>query len=258
MVHRLVKVHKTAVVSAEAIVESGARIGPYAVVERDVFIGENTTIGPHVVLHPHVKLGAGNQIHAHAIIGDLPQDLGFSGEITRVQTGDNTVIREQVTVHRSTSKERPTSIGSNCFLMTQSHVGHDCQIGDGVILSNLATLAGHVHVGTKAVMGGLVPVHQFVRIGNYAMVGGHTGIRKDVLPFSMVSGEPARHFRLNTIGLRRAGIKGQRYQALEAAFRILRRGGSLEILSNTPEIDLLRAWLAAPSRRGLTGFIRSK
>jgi UDP-N-acetylglucosamine acyltransferase len=108
------------------------------------------------------------------------------------------------------------------------------------------------------VMGGLVPVHQFVRIGNYAMVGGHTGIRKDVLPFSMVSGEPARHFHLNTIGLRRAGIKGQRYQVLEAAFRILRRGGSLETLSNTPEIDLLRAWLAAPSRRGLTGFVRLK
>jgi UDP-N-acetylglucosamine acyltransferase len=258
MAHRLVKMHKTAIVSNEAILESGVSIGPYAVVERNVFIGENTTIGAHVILYPHVKLGAGNHIHAHAIIGDLPQDISFSGEVTGVEIGDNNVIREQVTVHRSTNKDRPTSIGSNCFLMTQSHVGHDCQVGDGVILTNLATLAGHVQVGTKAVLGGLVPVHQFVRIGSYAMVGGHTGIRKDVLPFSMVSGEPARHYRLNTIGLRRAGIKGQRYQILEAAFRMLRRGGSLDILSATPEIDLLRAWLAAPSRRGLTGFISIK
>lgn len=256
MVHHSVKVHQTAVVSSGAVLGKGVVVGPYAVIERDVVIGENTTIGPHAVLYPYVKLGTGNQVHAHAILGDLPQDISFSGEVTWVEIGDNNVIREHVTVHRSTHQDRPTRIGSNCFLMTQSHVGHDCQVGDGVILSNLATLAGHVQIGAKAILGGLVPVHQFVRIGSFAMVGGHTGLRKDVLPFSMVSGEPARHFRLNTIGLRRAGITGERYRLLELAFRSLRRGGSLEALGTTPEIDMLRVWLEAPSRRGLTGFIR--
>ncbi|MCP4407794.1 MAG: acyl-ACP--UDP-N-acetylglucosamine O-acyltransferase [Gammaproteobacteria bacterium] len=248
------KIHETAVVSAEAHLESGVSIGPYAVVEDNVYIGRDTIIGPHAVIHSYVKLGTGNRIHAHAVIGDLPQDIGYSGDRSWVIIGDNNVIREQVTVHRSTNEERPTTLGSGCFLMTQSHVGHDCQIADGVILTNCATLAGHVQVGVQAVLGGLVPVHQFVRIGCYAMVGGNTGIRKDVLPYSMVSGEPARHFRLNTIGLRRAGIRGQRYRALEAAFRMLRRGETLDALPATPEIDLLRGWLKAPSKRGLTGF----
>jgi UDP-N-acetylglucosamine acyltransferase len=138
--------------------------------------------------------------------------------------------------------------------MAYTHVAHDCGIGDRVILTNGATLAGHVQIGERAMLGGLVPVHQFVRIGAYAMVGGNTGVRKDVLPFSLVAGEPARHYRLNAIGLRRAGITGERYGVLAAAFRALRKGKSIEDLPATQEIALMREWLAAPSRRGLTGF----
>ncbi len=251
-------VHETAIVSKQAHLASGVKVGPYAIVEDNVYLGKDTSIGPHVVIHSYVKLGAANQVHAHAIIGDLPQDVSFKGEETWVEIGHRNVIREQVTIHRSTHQEHPTSIGSDCFLMASVHIGHDCRVGDEAILTNCATLAGHVEVGHKAILGGYVPVHQFVRIGPYAMVGGNTGLRKDVLPFSMVSGEPARHFRLNLVGLRRAGVTGRRYRELEGAFRVLKLGGTLEGLPDTPEIVLLRNWLRTPSRRGLTGFARPK
>jgi UDP-N-acetylglucosamine acyltransferase len=188
------------------------------------------------------------------ILGGDPQDVSFAGRETWLEIGDDNIFREYVTVHRATSGSRPTSIGSKCYLMANTHVAHDCQLGDRVTLTNGVTLGGHVQIGDCAMLGGLVPVHQFVRVGAYAMVGGNTGLRKDVLPFSLVAGEPARHYRLNMVGLRRAGITGERYHALEAAFRALRKGRPLDDLPDTQELALLRAWLAAPSKRGLTGF----
>lgn len=247
-------VHDTACIAAGARLEEGVSIGPFAVVEDDVEIGSGTIIGAHAVIHSFVRIGRGNQIHPHAVLGGAPQDVSFTGEQTWIEIGNDNVLREYVTVHRATKPNRPTVIGSNCYLMAYAHVGHDCQVGDRVTLTNCATLGGHVQIGERAMLGGFVPVHQFVRIGAYAMVAGGIGIRKDVLPFSLVARQPARHYRLNLIGLRRAGITGERYQRLETAFRALRRGRSLDGLPDTQEIALLRAWLAAPSRRGLTGF----
>jgi UDP-N-acetylglucosamine acyltransferase len=248
------RVHETASVAAGARLGEGVRIGAYAVIEDDVEIGAATTVGPHAVVHPLVRIGGRNRIYPHAVLGGDPQDLSFAGRDTWLEIGDDNVFREYVTVHRATSASWPTKIGSNCYLMAYCHVAHDCQIGDDVTLANSVTLGGHVQIGHRVMLGGLVALHQFVRVGAYAMVGGHIGLRKDVLPFSLVSGEPARHYRLNVVGLRRAGITGERYRVLEAAFRSLRKGRPLNALPDTQELALLRAWLSAPSKRGLTGF----
>lgn len=249
------QIHPTAVVAPEAKLGEGVIIAPYAVIAGQVEIGANTVIGPHVVIHRFVRLGERNRVHAHAVLGDVPQDIAFSGPETGVEIGDDNVIREGATIHRSTTPGYPTSIGSNCLLMVYAHIAHDCRIGNGATLTNNVGLGGHVEVGDRAVLGGGVLIHQFVRIGCYAMVGGFVGVRKDVLPYSLVAGNPARHYRLNTIGLRRAGITGQRYRVLEAAFRALRADKDLGELAGTPELAYLRGWLSAPSRRGLTGFL---
>ncbi|MGH8502193.1 MAG: acyl-ACP--UDP-N-acetylglucosamine O-acyltransferase [Gammaproteobacteria bacterium] len=247
-------VHPTAFVADGAKLGNDVTVGAFAMIEAGAVIGPGCTIGAHAVIHSGVRMGRDNRVYAHAVLGGEPQDVSFRDSDTGLEIADNNVFREHVTVHRATSTDKPTTIGSNCYLMAYSHVAHDCQLGDKVTLTNLATLAGHVQIGDRAMLGGLVPVHQFVRIGSLAMVGGNTGVRKDVLPFSLVAGEPARHYRLNTVGLRRAGVTSERLRTLQAAFRALRQGRDLDALPDSPEIALLRAWLAAPSKRGLTGF----
>lgn len=249
-------VHPTAIVADGASLGEGVAVGPYAVIEKDVHVGAGTTIGPHAVIHRFARLGERNEVHAHAVIADTAQDYAFAGEETWVEIGDENLIREGVTIHRSTDPAVPTRVGARCFLMAYSHVAHGCQVGDGVILTNNAMLGGHVEVGDNAILGGGTAVHQFCRVGAFTMVAGVAGILKDVLPFTMAKGAPALHYRLNTVGLRRAGVSGERYRALERAFRALRAGGGLDDLPETPEIAHLRAWLAAPTRRGLAGFVR--
>ena len=141
--------------------------------------------------------------------------------------------------------------------MAYSHVAHNCQVGNGVVMTNNALLAGHVHIGDQVVLGGGAAVHQFCRVGAMAMVSGLAGVLKDVLPYTVVHEAPARHYRLNTVGLRRAGVSGERYRVLERAFRELRTRGDIgNDHPPTPELDHLRAWLALPSKRGLSGFVR--
>ena len=252
----MAEIHETAVVDPGAKLGEGVRIGPYAVVAGDVEIGAGTSIGPHAVLHSHLRMGSGNRVHAHAVLGDLPQDLAYEGGVTRLEIGNDNWIRENVTIHRASKPERITRVGSGCFLMAGSHIAHDCLVGDRVVLTNNALLGGVVEVGDGANLGGGAVVHQFSRIGTLAMVGGLCGVGQDVLPYSMAHGVPARHFRVNTIGLRRAGIKGERYRAVEAAFRAIREGDrELGELPDTAEIRHLRAWLAAPSKRGSSGWI---
>ena len=152
--------------------------------------------------------------------------------------------------------DTPTRVGSRCYFMAYSHVAHGCQVGDRVTLTNNVCLAGDVEVGDAAVLGGGCSVHQFCRVGTHAMVAGYVAVRKDVLPYTLAGGEPVRHFRLNTVGLRRAGIRGERYRALENAFRALRSRTDLRDLPDTPEVAQLRTWLAADSKRGLTGFAK--
>lgn len=252
-------VHATANVSRHAVVDSSVRIGPGAVIEGDVHIGPGSTIGPYAIIRRYSRIGANNFIDAHAVIGGDPQHTGFDGSETRVRIGDNNTIREYVTINRAYERQAETRLGSHCFLMTGAHVAHDCAVGDNVILTNNATLGGYVEVGNNAVLGGLCAAHQFVRIGACCMVAGHVALRKDVLPFMTVGGAPVRHYRLNSIGLRRAGIDGDRYRALEQAFRALRNGDkSLDGLPDTQEIINLREWLSLKSKYGVYGFARGR
>lgn len=256
-----VPIHSTAVVSPKARIASDVKIGPYAVVEGPCEIGAGVEIGPHVVIHPFVRLAAGVRVGPHSVLGGEPQDLGFKGQETWLEVGSNTILREGVTLHRSTKEERPTRVGSGCYLMGYSHLAHDVQVGHGVILTQSVGVSGHVEIGDYVVVGGLAGIHQFVRVGARAMIGGLSKITRDVLPFSLVEGSPALHYRLNTVGLRRAGITGERYQALERIFRALRVGNSLDSLENLPdteEVHLLKAFLAAPSKRSLSGFVRGE
>jgi UDP-N-acetylglucosamine acyltransferase len=250
-------IHPTAIVSPNAKLAEGVTVGPYSIIYDHVEIGANCVIGPHVVIHDYVRMGSENRLHAHALIGDIPQDISFDPATeTWVEIGDANTLREGITIHRSTSPAAPTKVGSNGYLMAYVHVGHDCTIGDGVVLTLNCILGGHVEVGDNAVLGANAAVHQFCRIGRNTMVAGFVGVRKDVLPFSMIAGAPARHYRLNTVGLRRAGIKGERYRILEQAYRAVAGGDrSLDAIEDTDEVLYLKDWLAKKSKRGLSGFL---
>jgi UDP-N-acetylglucosamine acyltransferase len=253
------KIHPTAIISSGAKLGADVEIGPYAVIESDVEIGSGSVIGPHAVIHGRTRIGARNRIHAHAILGDIPQHLAFkTDDQTFLVIGDDNIFREAVTVHRAYHPGGMTRIGSHCFLMAGSHVGHDSILGNHVILTNGALVGGHATIGDRTVLGGNVGVHQFVRIGPYVMVGAHTLLRKDALPYCMISGEPARHYRLNSIGLRRNGINGDKYKALEQAFRRLRAGADLDGIGETEEMHFLRDWLQQPSKRGLSSFVQKR
>jgi UDP-N-acetylglucosamine acyltransferase len=248
--------HPTAIIAGNAELGDDVGVGPYAVIEDQVSIGAGTIVGAHAVIHSHARIGERNRIHAHAVIADTPQDYAYSGEDTWVEIGDDNIIREGVTIHRSTELDVPTRVGSKCFLMAYAHVAHGCQVGDGVILTNNVMLGGHVEVGAGAIIGGGTAVHQFCRIGASTMVAGVAGVLKDILPYTMAKGAPALHYRLNAVGLRRSGVKGQDYRALEQAFRALRAGADPELSRETKELKLLERWLGAESKRGLAGFIR--
>jgi UDP-N-acetylglucosamine acyltransferase len=249
--------HPSAIIHSGAELADDVEVGPYAIIEDQVSIGAGTVIAAHAVIHSHARIGARNRIHAHAVIADTPQDFSYAGEDTWVEIGDDNTIREGVTVHRSTDLDVPTRVGSRCFLMAYAHVAHGCQVGDGVILTNNVMLGGHVEVGAGAIIGGGTAVHQFCRIGEATMVAGVAGVLKDILPFSMAKGAPALHYRLNTIGLKRAGVSGPRYRALERAFRALREGAAPDFSESTEELLRLEEWLAHASKRGLAGFVRS-
>jgi UDP-N-acetylglucosamine acyltransferase len=251
----MTSIHPTAVVSRKAEIDPSVAIGPFAVIEDNVHIGAGTTIGPHAVIREYCRIGENNTIDAHVVIGGHPQHTKFDGSETWVEIGDNNVIREGTIIHRALESGAVTKIGSDCFLMSQLHIGHDCVIGDKVTLSSCVLLGGHIEIGDCVVMGGGAGAHQFLRIGSYAMIGGCVPLRKDVLPFSMVGGEPVRHYRLNSIGLRRGGFDKERYRAVEAAFRALRDGNKeLSGVPDTDDVNHLREWLAIKSKCGVYGF----
>lgn len=249
-------IHPTACIAENVTLGEDVTIGPFAVIESDVEIGARCQIGPHAVVQRYVKMGEGNIVHPHAVLGGLPQDLGFNPKtVTWLEIGNGNQFREGFTAHRATKENGATRIGSGCYFMNNSHVAHDCSIGDNTIFANNVAIGGHVEIGRKVFMGGGVVVHQFCRVGSYAIVQGTTGLNMDVIPFMLIGGRPARHYRLNTIGLRRAGITGERYKVLETAFRRLRSKKSFDDLEGTEELKELKEWLAVKSKRGLHGFV---
>ncbi len=249
-------IHPTAYIESDAVLGDGVVVGPFAVIEAGAVIGANTQIGAHAVIHGHVRMGAGNIVHPHAVLGGLPQDLGFKAEtVSWLEIGDRNVFREGFTAHRSTVAEGGTRIASDCYFMNNSHVAHDCSVGNKTIFANNVAIGGFVEVGNNVFMGGAVVVHQFCRIGAYAIVQGTTGINMDVIPYMLIGGRPARHYRLNLIGLRRAGMSAESIQVLSSAFRLLKKKKSLDELQLTKELQYLIEWLAIKSKRGLHGFI---
>jgi len=249
-------IHPTAYIAADAVLGDECSVGPFAVIASQVELGDRCRVGAHAVIQPFTKLGAGNVLHPHVVLGDLPQDVNFKAETpSRLVCGDHNVFREGFTAHRSAKENGATRIGSGCFFMNNSHVAHDCLIGDHTIFANNVAIGGHVEVGDRVFMGGGVVAHQFCRIGSFAMVQGTTGLNMDVIPFTLIGGRPARHYKLNTVGLRRAGITGERYAALSAAFRLLRNKQNLDSLPETEELLYLKAWLAVTSKRGTHGFM---
>ncbi len=248
-------IHPTAVVDPKAKLGDNVEVGPYAVIEGEAEIGDGCRIGSHAVIGAYVRMAGGNAVHPHAVLGGLPQDLSFDPEErTFLDIGEGNVFREGVTISRATAKGGATRVGSNNYLMNNTHMGHDCSIGDHNVLASGATLGGHVQVGDRVFFGGGVMVHQFCRVGSYAILQGLAGINKDVMPYTLVGGRPGQHYRLNLIGLRRAGIDGERLRAISAAFRRLRARQGLEGLPDTPELAYLREWLQAESKRGYLAF----
>ncbi len=245
-------VHPSAVVAPRARLGRGVVIGPLAVVEDDTTIGDACEIRAHAVVKRFTTLGAGNRIHEGAVLGGEPQDVSFAGQETALVIGDRNVIREGVTIHRSTRPGGATVVGSDCFLMAYVHVAHDNRIGDRAILANNVMLAGHVEVGERAFLGGGSGVHQFCRVGRLAMVGGNAKVVQDCLPFVISDGHPARARGLNVVGLRRAGITPAQLRTLHEAYRLLLRSGHrLE-----PALEKLAA-LADPLVDEWIAFVRS-
>jgi len=208
-------------VSSNATIGQNVRVDPFSMIHENVIIGSNTRIHSNVSIYPGTVIGENCEIFPGAVIGVIPQDLKFDGEETSVIIGDNTIIRECVTIHRGTKDKWKTSIGNNCLLMTYVHVAHDCQIGNNVILASYTGLSGHVIIDDYAILEGKVAAQQFAHIGTHAFVGGASLIRKDVPPFIKAAREPLTFAGVNSVGLRRRGYTDEMVREIEDIYRIL-------------------------------------
>ena len=255
-------IHPTAIVDPTAEIDESVEIGPYTIVQKNVIIGQGTRIGPHVVIGEGTRIGQRCQIYQFASVGEAPQALAYRGEKTSLILGDQNVVREFVTLNRGTAGGGGTTvIGNQNLFMAYSHVAHDCQLGNQVILANGATLAGHITIEDHAVIGGLSAIHQFCRIGTHAFISGMTGITLDVPPYMLASGSRARLFGLNTVGLKRFHFSEASVKALKKAYRIIFRSGlTLEkavkqvkedAISQLPEVQHLLQFIQQ-SKRGIS------
>jgi UDP-N-acetylglucosamine acyltransferase len=218
-------IHPTAIIHPKARLDSTVRIGPYAVIDEGVELGAHCVVGPHVYLTGRTTIGAHNSFHAGCVIGDAPQDLKYKGEPTRLRIGDHNVFREHFTAHRSNKPDEETVIGSHNFLMANCHVGHNCQLGDHIIIGNGALLAGHAVVQDRAFISGNSLVHQFCRVGTLALMQGGSGISQDLPPFT-VAQRGNEICGLNVIGLRRAGFTAEQRLELKRLYHALFRSGN--------------------------------
>ena len=253
-------IHPTAIVSKEARVGAGVRIGPYSIVEGGVSIGDGSVLEAFVRIKAHVVVGCNCHIYENTILGNIPQDHDFAGEVSFVRIEDDVIIRENVTIHRATGEGAETVVGHGTMLMEGVHLGHNVYIGSECTVANKVGFSGHVKVGDYAVISGLTGFHQFVRVGSYAMVGGLAKVIKDVPPYSMVDGHPGRVYGLNTVGLRRRGFSQEERSRIKRAYKVLYdrtlgRKKALEILQDMSREDEFAREIAAfaqGSRRGLS------
>lgn len=219
------KIHPTAIVGSGAELGSDVEVGAWSIIDDGARVGDGTRIEPFVHIYPSATIGAGCRIHEHAVIGGEPQDHDFAGERSYVVIGDGVIVRENVTINRATGDGGVTSVGSGTMIMEGCHLGHNVKIGEGCTITNMVGFAGHVEVGDFAVVGGMTGFHQFVKVGAYAMVGGMSRIVKDVPPFSLVVGAPARVRGLNIVGLRRRGFTSEQRAKIKRMYRVLYDSG---------------------------------
>ena len=205
----------------DAEIGDNVSIAAFSTIYEDVQIGEGTEIGPNVTIYPGARLGKNCRVFPGAVISAVPQDLKFNGEYSVTEIGDGTVIREGVTIHRGTIDRQKTVIGKNCLLMCYVHIGHDCILGDNVVIANTSNIAGHCTIDNWSIIEGMVGVQQFVHIGEHSFVAGMSRVRKDVPPYIRVAREPLSYAGVNSIGLRRRGVDDDDIKDIESIYRIL-------------------------------------
>ncbi|HUN65844.1 MAG TPA: acyl-ACP--UDP-N-acetylglucosamine O-acyltransferase [Bacteroidota bacterium] len=214
-------IHPTAIVSPKAKLGDNVSVGPFTIIEDDVVAGDGTSISSNAFLASGTRLGRECRVHHGAVLGSPPQDLKFRGEITTLEIGDHTVIREYVTMNRGTHDRWKTTVGNHCFLMAYAHVAHDCIVGNHVILANSVNMGGHVIIEDHAVVGGIVAIHQFSHIGCHSMIGGGFRVTKDVPPYVLAGQEPLAFSGLNIVGLRRRNFPQETLQLVEKAYQLI-------------------------------------
>lgn len=254
------KIHPSALVHPGAEIGENVEIGPFSIIGEHVRIGSGTRIMSSVVIDGWTTLGSDNVIFPGAVIGVAPQDLRYNGERSYVRIGDRNQIREYVTIHRASDPEGETSLGSDNLIMGYVHLAHNCHLGSQIIIANYVGLAGHAVIEDQAVLGGMCGIHQFVRVGRLGMVGGMAKVIKDVPPFAIVDGQPARIYGLNIRGLQRRGVDKEARMGLKRAFRLMTQSGlnlnqAIEAIRTTvesaPEVEHLVRFLESPSRMGV-------
>lgn len=250
-------VHPSASVAHSAELSEGCVIGPFVVIEEGVRIGAGTVLQTGTVLHRGSVVGANCRLGPYAVVGGDPMDSAFRGEASFAVLEDNVVLREFATVHRASGEGNETRVRQDTLVMSYVHVSHNAQVGRNCVLTTHVQLGGHSRVGDYAVLGASAMVHQHGSVGSYAMLGAGGAANCDVLPFSMARGDPARHYRLNRVGLQRRGFRGQRYADLEQAIRAfrLRDWALLEALALESNDVALMLEFKMSSRRGLSAFV---
>jgi UDP-N-acetylglucosamine acyltransferase len=218
-------IHPTAVIHQKAQIGAGCVIGPYCVIGENVTLGDHCQLHSHVVLDGHTTMGESNEIFPFASIGLKTQDLKWKGGVTRTRIGSHNTFREYVTIHSATSDGEVTTVGSHNHILAYCHIAHNVALGDHIIMSNVATLAGHITVEDRAVIGGLAAVHQFCRIGTMSIIGGCSKVVQDVPPYMLADGNPATTRTINKVGLERNGVSEEAQAALKQAYKILFREG---------------------------------
>lgn len=243
-----------------AFIHPGAKIAknvvvePFATISNKVEIGEGTWIGPNVTIMEGARIGKNCSIFPGAVIAGVPQDLKFDGEETTAEIGDNTTIRECVTINRGTTNRMKTVIGENCLIMAYSHIAHDCKVGNHCIFSNNSTLAGHITIGDHVILAGMAAVHQFVTIGDHAFIAGGSLVRKDVPPFVKGAREPLSYVGINSVGLRRRGFSAEKITEIQNIYRLLYQKN----YNNAQAAEIIEAeMIASPERDEILQFIRN-
>lgn len=255
-------IHAQAIIEDGAVIGKNVKIGPWTYVAANVVIGDDCEISSHVVINGPTTIGKGNRIFQFASIGEDCQDLKYAGEPTELVIGDNNTFREYCTVHRGTIQDNSlTQIGSNNLFMAYTHIAHDCMVGSNCIMANGASIAGHVHVGNHAIIGGMTGVHQFCHIGDHCFVGANSLILKDIPPYVMASGQPAKPFGLNSEGLKRRGFDKEVILHIKRAYKAVYRQGLTvdeaiakvdDTKHNMPELTIFTDFIKNSSR----GIIR--